>query len=235
MNMRNQTNFTRSGYLAFTKVVLSCYPIHYELNIRAMEYLKKVVDGEIALDCEVLLEKIPVLKNSILEFAKKNGYPEISDDVVVKFFAGSVHYEKILLDFEEYKLHIAPGSVYSLRTMFAHLAVPVELVASKEDGFVGKYFKGQFDFLVKGLVATNDDKLFLDRNLPRMVLIHFATIVDVNPSAELLGEIIKLQESAEMFFRACKFLQLHHGVDYNSFPADCRKKTEKALKNISLC
>ncbi|EKE11970.1 MAG: hypothetical protein ACD_14C00054G0005 [uncultured bacterium] len=229
--------FTNDGYDALARVVLSCYPVHQELNIQAMQYLKKAVTRIIEFDCETLMEKLPALKVSILEFAKEKKYREISKDVIVEFFAGGMHYEKILLDFEEYKLHIAPGSLFSLMTMFAHLAVPVELMGYEVDGYVGRYKKGQFDFPVQGLVATNKDKMSLKDisfENPKTVLVHFAMIIDINPSTEKLAQIRAMQESAEMFFRGCVLLQSRGGANYNRFPSDCRKKTEKALENISL-
>ena len=236
--MKKNIRFTESGLRSLALVVLSCYPVHHELNVQAMTYLKEVIAGKREFDCGLLLKKIPALESSLIEFAKQGCHEKITASAVSEFFAGKVHYEKILLDFEQHKLHIRPNSVYSLRTIFAHLVLPVEIVGHESDGFIGKYSKGQHEFAVRGLVASNDDALKLDDFLLKkanpVVLIHFAAIIEVKPLREIVAQIMELNQQSELFILACKYLQKNGGVDYNVFPRDCRRETEKILKNIVL-
>jgi len=236
--MENKIIFEESGLKTFALIVLSCYPVHHELNPDAIVYLRGVINGQRKLDCELLLEKLPALKELLLGFAKKGGHEKITGEVAAEFFAGNEHYLKILNEFEEKKLHIVPGSVYSLRTMYAHLVTPVEIVGQDEDGFIGKYVNGQFDFLVKGLTASKNDVATimnaLKNSMPLMVFAHFATVVDVNPPRDFVVQIFEMLNHARYFVSACEYLQAHEGVDYNKFPLNCRVKTQAALKNITL-
>lgn len=230
--------FDESGLKTIALIVVSCYPVHHELNPDAIVYLRGVINGQQKLNCKILLEKLPTLKESLLGFAKKGGHEKITGEVAAEFFAGSDHYQKILNEFEEKKLHIASGGVFSLRTMFAHLVAPVEIVGQDEDGFVGKYVNGQFDFLVRGLVASENDITIIANSLrdkmPIMVFVHFATVVDVDPPRDFVVQIFEMLGHAEFFVSACKYLQAHDGADYNKFPLNCRIKTQTALKNIVL-
>jgi len=215
--MENRIKFTEDGLKTFALVVLSCYPVHHELNVQAMMYLRSVVSGQEKLNAELLLQKLPDLKKSLVEFAKRGRHEEVSSEAVAEFFAGSSHYEKIMQEFEEKKLHILPGSVYSLRTIFAHLVLPVSIV---------------------GRVATRRDARLLDgllaKNSKIIVFTHFATIIEINPSHRLVSQVAEMLRQAEFFVSACGYLQKSGWADYNVFPRNCREKTEKILENISL-
>ncbi|HAV11026.1 MAG TPA: hypothetical protein DCX32_00545, partial [Candidatus Moranbacteria bacterium] len=208
--MENRIKFTEDGLKTFALVVLSCYPVHHELNVQAMMYLRSVVSGQEKLNAELLLQKLPDLKKSLVEFAKRGRHEEVSSEAVAEFFAGSSHYEKIMQEFEEKKLHILPGSVYSLRTIFAHLVLPVSIVGREEDGFIGKYVNGQHEILVRGLVATRRDARLLDgllaKNSKIIVFTHFATIIEINPSHRLVSQVAEMLRQAEFFVSACGYL-----------------------------
>lgn len=236
--MQKKIKFDEGGLKTFGLVVLSCYPVHQELNANAMAYLKSVVDGEEFLDCKLLLKKLPALEESLFGFAKQGGYERLSAELVAEFFSSKDHYEKILQEFEDKKLHIVPKSIFSLKTMFAHLVTPLEIVDKDQFGFVGKYVNGQFEFVVRGLVATRNDERRIDemreKRLQIIVLAHFAAIVAVDPPREFVEQIFELLRRSSFFVSSCKYLQLHDGVDYNVFPRNCCSKTEKVLKNISI-
>lgn len=236
--MENKIPFEDEGLRALALIILSCYPVHQELNINAMMYIKDVLKGKRELDGRTLLDKLPALENSISKLARKLGYKKISRQNVAEFFTGNDHYEKILSEFEENKLHIVPNSIFSLRTIFAHLIMPIRIVGKDTDGFVGKYQNGKFEFEIKGLIASKVDKEIIQKMLAEekeiMVLSHFATVIVANPDRKLVTEINEMHNHLELLRKACTYLQSHGGVNYNVFPVKCTEKTKAVFDEIDL-
>lgn len=236
--MEKQILFEDGGLRALTLIILSCYPIHQELNIDAMMHVKDALNGRCNLDGRLLLSKLPALENSISQLGKKLGYGEISQQAVAEFFAGKDHYEKILSDFEQNKLHIIPNSIYSLRTIFAHLAMPIRIIGQERDGFVGRYENGKFNFLIKGLVASEKDGKGIRESLSLgsevVVLSHFATVIVVEPERGLVAEINEMHRHLKVLQIACEYLQSHGGVDYNVFPVKCGRNTKEVFEKIMI-
>ena len=233
--MKRKMKFNRNGLKAFSAVVLSCYPVHGELNADVRGHVERVIAGKEELDGNVMAEKLPSLVENIRQFAKKQTSDEITEADVFNFFSDGIHYQKVLRDLDE--VSIIHQSIFSLRTIFAHLTIPVRIIEKSGDDLIGVFDLLGFSFLVKGLTAADSAWKIIQPKMQEnssYVLVHYAMVVDANPSGKLISDFERNAADMKIFLLACKYLQKHGGADYNKFPSKCHAKTQAILKKIDL-
>ena len=215
---------TSDGLISLMRVFVSCKPLMSEIMKENQLYLIKTAKDGKDVYFDEYLKNLPQpdpTYQQILDFANDMGIHHINANIVALFFGGEPHFKKILGQLHDPKLNIKNND-FIQRIFFAHILLPVKIT--------------QTDPIIEGIYSNSDVEVII-RNLVKIdnvclrvgdeALIHYASIIQVMPSANLKVLLLKTQLNCVEFMQACRYIKI---MDYKNFWNLC-DWTEKTVKD----
>lgn len=213
---------TKNAALVFSRIVVSCLPLKDELFGKEQQGLIKDLKSEDKIDLKEFAKVFLLEKETyqdIVKFAKSLGKNLVDRDMVLEFFGGRPHLQKIVRQIRN-QIH---GKKLAQQFLFAHILIPVEIVSAGEK-LSGIYRNGNSEFSVKNLVPFPEDAAM---SVGQKVLVHYAAVITTEFDRATEEKILKDQANQEEFISACEHLG---EIDYSKFMNLC-EGTQTVVKN----
>jgi len=197
------------------RMFLSCAPLKECMlgmsgkPVPVKELFDKIKKAATSVDFSIFKRALePLTFKKIQETALASGKKGIDVDLIVQIFGGSAHFEKILGQLRAEKK--IPED-YFKKTLFAHMAVVVEILGKKDNLACGVYRNGDLEVRIENLVIFPGDSV----NIGNKVLVHYALIVATGISREARIKTLIAQGRCREFSEACLYLKRRGGINYD--------------------
>lgn len=197
----DKIKINREGRKTLTNLLLSCVLMPTKLSGKQEAVAKLSSFGLELMDLSDLQTDttkpnyLPVIA-SLQKFALKEGIDVIDSNFLWKFFGGLSHYESVLKDVEA-----LPGKTKCLWTV-AHMLLPVIVKKRKGEFLDVAYINGSVDLLLENVYIS--DHMSVEDN--DQILIHYATVVDVDCPKSVCQELLVRQSQFTDFMKAARSL-----------------------------
>lgn len=218
---------TKNAAIILARTIISCLPLKENVfGQKERDFLDRVRASKEML-FEEFAQRFSLEKStyrSIVDFAQAHKDRLINETLLVDFFGGFPHFEKIVGQIKE-QIPNFDSSDYAKKILFAHMLLPIEIVSVGEE-FSGIYKNRDIIIPVKNFVLLSDDAKV---KVGQEVLVHYASIIATKFDERAKKRILEVQYANDDFRKSCQYLS-GSGIDYKKF-LDLCDGTKDAAKN----
>lgn len=186
-----------------------------EKKIKNLKYLVECAKSGDSLDFDEFISKLPEKSDMYVLIKGATtllGKEEIDRQTLLNFFGGRWHVEHVLdqIRFE----HVAKkeGQEFADKLLFAHLLTPVVLDDVRAGHIAASYHNKDVTVKLQNLIVHPWVKKALVPG--KMVLVHYAVIVDANPSLEEIKFLLEEQSARSDFMDVIGLIKK---IDFEKF------------------